>query len=56
MRVRNKRTGIEGDYPERQAKWLVSTGRCELVKPKAKPKPKAKQGYKTKDMKAETKA
>lgn len=38
MRVRNIRTGVEGEYPERQARWLISTGRCEAVRPKrAKP-------------------
>ena len=34
MRVRNIRTGVESEYPERQAQWLISTGRCEAVRPK----------------------
>lgn len=60
IEVRNKRTGVVTRYPRRQAEWLVSIGRCELVttepEPKAKPEPKhkAKNTYKTKDMKAES--
>lgn len=38
LTVKNKRTGVVGTYPKRQAEWLVSTGRCELVAPD-KPKP-----------------
>lgn len=64
IEVRNKRTGVVTRYPRRQAEWLVSIGRCELVTtepepnvgpaPKPKPKAKAKNTYKTKDMKAES--
>ena len=40
LTVRNKRTGITGTYPKRQAEWLISTGRCELHEPaKAESKP-----------------
>lgn len=66
MRIRNKRTGIEGDYPERTAKWLIAGGRCEEVKPEkkvraAKPEktsesgepPKKSQTYQTRDLKAD---
>lgn len=58
MRIRNKRTGVEGDYPEKQAKWLIATGRCEKVQ-KIAPAKKAPDNttkratYQTKDMQAD---
>lgn len=39
LTVKNKRTGVTGIYPKRQAEWLVSTGRCELVAPGKTGKP-----------------
>lgn len=58
LTVKNKRTGVIGIYPKRQAEWLVSTGRCELVV--AKPETKSPTGKnasrkKTKAQSPETK-
>lgn len=57
MRVRNIRTGIESDYPARQAQWLIQTGRCEAVKPvKSRDtgvKATKRATYQTKDMQAD---
>lgn len=47
LTVRNKRTGITGAYPRRQAEWLIATGRCELYEP-AKPAPAEKADAKPK--------
>ncbi|MBV2181690.1 MAG: hypothetical protein KUL86_10725 [Castellaniella sp.] len=69
MRVRNIRTGVETDYPKRQALWLIGMGKCEEVKPAKRAdvavqespaskeivaaKPSKRQKYQTKDMKAD---
>lgn len=63
MQVRNLRTGVISDYPEKTARWLISTGSCEAVKrppamPPAAPEATAvaapaKRSYKRKDLKAE---
>ena len=31
VKVRNRSTGVVGTVSKREADWLVSTGRCELV-------------------------
>lgn len=59
MRVRNIRTGVETEYPKRQAMWLIGIGKCEEVRPEKKPavktadSEKKSQTYQTKDLKAD---
>ena len=70
MKIRNLRTGVIGEVRPNVAKFLISIGRAEEVKPEKKiekkeekpekkaekeeKKPASKKTYKTKDLKAES--
>lgn len=42
LEIRNKRTGVTGKYPRKQAEWFLATGKCELVEKPAKQAAQAK--------------
>ncbi len=57
MLIKNIRTGVTEEVSEKNAKFLIATGKCVEVKPepenKQEPVKPQKNNYKTKDLKAE---